>query len=78
MSVMSLANSLMLDFRCVIVPRFVYATGSAFQDGAISNGKVGKRIDELATELVRFAKALTNHARSPMPDAESSRENFSS
>ena len=65
MSVMSLANSLMLDFRCVIVPRFVYATGSAFQDGAISNSKVGKRIDELATELVRFAKGLTNHGSQP-------------
>ena len=30
MSIMSLANSLMLDFRTVIVPRFVYATGDAF------------------------------------------------
>jgi FMN reductase len=29
MSVMALANSLMLDFRSVIVPRFVYATGLA-------------------------------------------------
>ena len=27
MSVMAYANSLMLDFRCVIIPRFVYATG---------------------------------------------------
>ena len=31
MSVMAYANSLMLDFRCVIIPRFVYATGSAFE-----------------------------------------------
>src|ERR1041385_5978030 len=30
MSIMGLANSLMLDFRTVIVPRFVYATGDAF------------------------------------------------
>ena len=30
MSVMSLANSLMLDFRCIIIPRFVYSTGEAF------------------------------------------------
>ena len=27
MSVMAFANSLMLDFRSVIIPRFVYATG---------------------------------------------------
>jgi FMN reductase len=30
MSVMSFANSLMLDFRCLIIPRFVYATGDSF------------------------------------------------
>ena len=58
MSVMSIANSLMLDFRCVIVPRFVYAVGSAFRDGAVSDGKVAERIDEVASELVRFASRL--------------------
>jgi NAD(P)H-dependent FMN reductase len=60
MSVMSIANSLMLDFRCVIVPRFVYATGSAFRDGAISDKKMAGRIDELANDLVRFAKVLSD------------------
>ena len=29
MSVMGLANSLMLDFRCIILPRFVYATDTS-------------------------------------------------
>jgi hypothetical protein len=56
--VMSIANSLMLDFRCVVVPRFVYAVGSAFRNGTISDGKVAERIDELASELVRFASRL--------------------
>ena len=32
MSLMGLANSLMLDFRSFIIPRFVYATGAAFND----------------------------------------------
>ena len=58
MSAMSIANSLMLDFRCVVVPRFVYAVGSAFRNGAISDGKVAERINELASELVRFASRL--------------------
>ena len=58
MSVMSIANSLMLDFRCIIVPRFVYAVGSAFRDGAVADGKVAQRIDQLAHELVRFASRL--------------------
>ena len=30
MSILGLANGLMLDFRCLIVPRFVYATGDDF------------------------------------------------
>jgi NAD(P)H-dependent FMN reductase len=59
MSVMSMANSLMLDFRCVIVPRFVYALGSAFRDGAVSDVKVAGRIEELASELIRFTKKLS-------------------
>jgi hypothetical protein len=32
--VMSMANSLMLDFRCLIIPRFVYATRNDFDDQA--------------------------------------------
>lgn len=58
MSVMAYANSLMLDFRCVIVPRFVYATGSAFADGELHDAKVLERIEQVAAELVRFTEAL--------------------
>ena len=58
MSVMAYANSLMLDFRCVIVPRFVYATGHAFKDDELVDAKVIERIEQVADELVRFTKAL--------------------
>ena len=58
MSVMAFANSLMLDFRSVIIPRFVYATGRAFAGGELKDKEVGERIDELAGELIRFTKAL--------------------
>ena len=58
MSVMAFANSLMLDFRSVIIPRFVYATGRAFVGDALKDKEVGERIEELADELVRFTKAL--------------------
>ena len=37
MSVMSLANSLMIDFRCYIIPKFVYATKYDFDGKKISN-----------------------------------------
>ncbi len=58
MSVMSLANSLMLDFRCVIVPRFVYALGSDFESDSVSSAEVRRRISELAQTVHRFAAAL--------------------
>jgi FMN reductase len=58
MSVMAYANSLMLDFRCVIIPRFVFATSEAFDDDNINDNKVVRRIEALADELVRFTKAL--------------------
>ncbi|MGI9086810.1 MAG: NADPH-dependent FMN reductase [Chthoniobacterales bacterium] len=58
MSVMAYANSLMLDFRTVIIPRFVYATGDAFDDDAITDPKVVQRVEQVADELVRFTAAL--------------------
>ena len=58
MSVMSYANSLMLDFRCVIIPRFVYATGSAFDGDTPADPKIVARIEQVAAELLRFTKAL--------------------
>ena len=52
MSIMSLANSLMLDFRCLVIPRFVYAKGEDFS---------GKKhpSSELAARIVALAEAST-------------------
>jgi FMN reductase len=58
MSVMAFANSLMLDFRTVIIPRFVYATGRAFEGDQLKDDKIGERIAEAAAELIRFTQAL--------------------
>ncbi len=58
MSVMAYANSLMLDFRSVIIPRFVYATGNAFDDNGVVDPKVSQRIEQVAKELIRFTSAL--------------------
>jgi NAD(P)H-dependent FMN reductase len=58
MSVMAFANSLMLDFRCVIIPRFVYATGDSFEGAELKDKKVAKRIEELASEIIRYGQAL--------------------
>jgi FMN reductase len=53
MSVMSMANSLMLDFRCIILPRFVYATGDDFNGGMITNANITKRLQQLADSARR-------------------------
>jgi FMN reductase len=58
MSVMAFANSLMLDFRSVIIPRFVYAAGDAFDGDKLTDKKVEKRVEQLADDLVRFTQAL--------------------
>jgi FMN reductase len=58
MSIMSLANCLMLDFRSIVVPRFVYATGEAFAGGRIVDADVEKRVAELARSTARLGRLL--------------------
>lgn len=52
MSVMGLANSLMLDFRCLVIPRFVYADRTAFKSGAIADDTIRQRIEEFVAKAV--------------------------
>jgi NAD(P)H-dependent FMN reductase len=76
MSVMSLANSLMLDFRCLIVPRFVYAIDRDFDGtsgggsggtsgGGADSGGVAAAIDARIAELCRKTTLLAAAVRAP-------------
>lgn len=63
MSVMGLANSLMLDFRCIIIPRFVYAVGADFGDDRqptmhVTSPTIKERLHQLAAATVSLARAL--------------------
>lgn len=58
MSIMALANSLMLDFRCTIVPRFVYATEADFSGETIASAEIARRTQELVATLARYTAAL--------------------
>jgi NAD(P)H-dependent FMN reductase len=58
MAPMTVANSLMLDFRCVIVPRFVYAIGADFEGDGAPSEELAVRVDELTDELLRIGTAL--------------------
>lgn len=53
MSILGLANSLMLDFRCVIIPRFVYTTEEHFTGDAIA-----PEIEQRLTQLAEAARGL--------------------
>ena len=60
MSVMGIANSLMLDFRCLIVPRFVFATGDDFASDRTPEMYIkSETIQEKLTELASTTFALT-------------------
>jgi FMN reductase len=58
MAVMGLANSLMLDFRSLVLPRFVYTTGESFRGGRVHGPETQERVQELTESLVRVATAL--------------------
>ncbi|MBL8889479.1 MAG: NAD(P)H-dependent oxidoreductase [Planctomycetaceae bacterium] len=58
MSLMPFANSLMLDFRCLILPRFVYATGGAFTHDSVEDPEILHRIEALVDQLVTVTNAL--------------------
>ncbi|MEL6105637.1 MAG: NAD(P)H-dependent oxidoreductase [Planctomycetota bacterium] len=58
MSAMGFANSLMLDFRCLIIPRFVYATGESFEGQSLADEDIESRMDQLVLETLAVAKAL--------------------
>ena len=58
MSVMSFASSLMIDYRCFIIPKFVYALKSDFNEKEITNPDIKERINELGNDLIRISKAL--------------------
>lgn len=59
MAPMGFVNSLMLDFRCLILPKFVYACGDeCIVDGEIKDADVLARVDELAKQTVKVAGCL--------------------
>lgn len=58
MAPMAVANSLMLDFRCIIVPRFVYAIGDDFEGDGAPAEELAARVDGLVDEVLRIGTAL--------------------
>jgi FMN reductase len=59
MSVMGLANSLMIDYRCYIIPKFVFAIKKDFDETKVIDFDIKERIEELGKEMIRITKALS-------------------
>lgn len=57
MSVLGFANSLMLDYRMIVLPRFVYAAGSEWE-GDEPSAAIGDRLRQFAQEFVTLARKL--------------------
>ena len=58
MAPIGFANNLMFDFRCLIIPRFVYSTKADFgTDGTLDAG-LHERVDELGRAAVDLARGL--------------------
>ncbi|MBK1792065.1 NADPH-dependent FMN reductase [Persicirhabdus sediminis] len=51
MSVMGMANHLMLDFRSIIVPRFLYVESSSWQDDGSLPAEIDERMNQLLEDM---------------------------
>lgn len=60
MAPMSFLNSLMLNSRCLIVPRFVYALEDDISEKGIVNTEITRRIHELVRETIELAQKLNS------------------
>jgi FMN reductase len=52
MAPQTLAQSLILDFRSIVVPRYVYATGADFNDAGNLSAELRSRVKELVGAVV--------------------------
>ncbi|MBX9939459.1 MAG: NAD(P)H-dependent oxidoreductase [Candidatus Obscuribacterales bacterium] len=55
MAVGGLALSLIFDFRCLLIPNFVYADRSSFQSGVLVDKRALARMDDLVDSARRLA-----------------------
>ncbi|MDQ8203191.1 NAD(P)H-dependent oxidoreductase [Pelagicoccus sp. SDUM812003] len=57
MSPMAIANALMLDFRVIILPRFVYTTGADW-DGPELKSEIAGRLQQFGNDFLSLARKL--------------------
>lgn len=57
---MAMMTSLMIDYRCFMIPRYVYASESSFNEERteLTNKKIHERLDGLSKDFVMLSEAL--------------------
>lgn len=58
LAILPTANSLMVNFRTLIIPRFVYIQEKQIQNGIIESQEVHHRLQQLVDELKKLASAI--------------------
>ena len=58
MSPISFINSLILDYRCMIIPRYVYADSTCFDSKGHFSEEIGNRIEEVVDSSIKLDHAL--------------------
>jgi NAD(P)H-dependent FMN reductase len=66
MAPMGVISGLMLDFRCVVVPRYVYLTSANFDTDLVPLPEIQGRLSELAQTVVSFSDRLKDYVRQPV------------
>jgi len=56
---MGIIQSLLVDFRCIIYPRFVHATADSFEGRDLTDEEVLERINEFAAGFTTLVSRLT-------------------
>ena len=56
MAPLSFANCLMLDYRCLIIPRFVYTSTEDYTDHKLTNPDSHTRLSKLSQEIQALSK----------------------
>ena len=57
MSVMPFAHSLMLDYRCRIIPRYVYTPSESFNEGQLADNEIIDRINQLVDTIITWSSS---------------------
>tara|TARA_B100000959_G_scaffold17659_1_gene17059 strand:- start:143 stop:601 length:459 start_codon:yes stop_codon:yes gene_type:complete len=58
MSPISFANIMMIDFRCIIIPRYVYADKKCFSENDEINNEIKERIEKLVEKSIFLTNSL--------------------